>query len=55
MPLAAWRSDELRIPLCGAKKPTEATGPYCAYHSRLAYQPVQDRRRERERRAQKLA
>jgi GcrA cell cycle regulator len=41
---------------CGAKKPPEATGPYCAYHSRIAYQPVQERRRERdrERRAQKL-
>jgi GcrA cell cycle regulator len=24
--------------------------PYCEYHSRLAYQPVNDRRRERERR-----
>ena len=23
--------------------------PYCEYHSRLAYQPVNDRRRERER------
>jgi GcrA cell cycle regulator len=26
-----------------------ASGPYCAHHGRLAYQPVQDRRRERER------
>jgi GcrA cell cycle regulator len=42
---------------CGAKKPLEATGPYCTYHSRIAYQPVQERRRERdrERRAQKSA
>jgi GcrA cell cycle regulator len=24
--------------------------PYCEYHSRIAYQPVNDRRRERERR-----
>ena len=24
-------------------------GPYCAHHGKLAYQPVQDRRRERER------
>jgi GcrA cell cycle regulator len=23
-----------------------ASGPYCAYHGRLAYQPAQDRRRE---------
>jgi GcrA cell cycle regulator len=27
------------------------TGPYCAYHCGLAYQPAQERRRERERRA----
>ncbi len=27
-----------------------ATGPYCAHHGRLAYQPAQERRRERERR-----
>ena len=42
---------------CGAKKPMTATGPYCAYHSRLAYQPVNERRRERdrERRMQKSA
>ena len=26
-----------------------ANGPYCAHHGKLAYQPVQDRRRERER------
>ena len=26
-----------------------AKGPYCAHHGRLAYQPVQDRRRERDR------
>jgi GcrA cell cycle regulator len=30
---------------CGGKS---ADGlPYCAYHSRLAYQPVNDRRREK--------
>jgi GcrA cell cycle regulator len=34
---------------CGAKKTTTAEGPYCAYHTRMAYQPVQERRRERER------
>ena len=32
---------------CGAKKRCKPSGPYCAYHSRIAYQPVQDRRRER--------
>ena len=26
---------------------TKESSPYCAYHSRLAYQPVVDRRRER--------
>jgi GcrA cell cycle regulator len=26
-----------------------ASGPYCVHHGKLAYQPVQDRRRERER------
>ena len=34
---------------CGAKKTTVSEGPYCAYHTRMAYQPVQERRRERER------
>jgi GcrA cell cycle regulator len=34
---------------CGAKKSPTATSPYCPYHSRLAYQPMQERRRERER------
>jgi GcrA cell cycle regulator len=37
---------------CGAKSPIGT--PYCTFHSRVAYQPVQERRRERdrERRAQ---
>ena len=26
-----------------------SSGPYCTHHGRMAYQPVQDRRRERER------
>ncbi len=54
-PLGDPTTTEFRF--CGAKKPIEATGPYCAYHSRIAYQPVQERRRERdrERRAQKSA
>ena len=30
---------------CGGK--TVASLPYCAYHCRMAYQPVQDRRRDR--------
>ena len=30
---------------CGAR--TGDTGPYCAGHARMAYQPVQDRRRDR--------
>ncbi len=54
-PLGDPTTAEFRF--CGAKKPTEAAGPYCAYHSRIAYQPVQERRRDRdrERRAQKSA
>ncbi len=32
---------------CGAGSPIGVS--YCAYHSRVAYQPVQDRRRERDR------
>jgi GcrA cell cycle regulator len=35
---------------CGAKMQIGA-GPYCLAHARIAYQPVQDRRREREKRA----
>ena len=30
---------------CGSRSKTGL--PYCAYHSRIAYQPVQDRRRDR--------
>jgi GcrA cell cycle regulator len=32
---------------CGAHAP--GVGPYCAHHGKLAYQPAQDRRRERDR------
>jgi len=32
---------------CGGKSPVGG-GPYCAYHSRVAYQPAQDRRRARD-------
>src|SRR6202021_2152837 len=35
------------FPYCGS--PT-ASGPYCGYHGGLAYQPPQDRRRDRSRR-----
>ncbi|HEY1736854.1 MAG TPA: GcrA family cell cycle regulator [Methylovirgula sp.] len=54
-PLGDPTTAEFRF--CGAKKPPDAAGPYCSYHSRIAYQPVQERRRERdrERRQQKLA
>jgi len=45
-PLGDPTSSEFRY--CGSPA---ASGPYCAHHGKLAYQPVQDRRRERERRA----
>lgn len=35
---------------CGAKMQV-GLGPYCAHHARIAYQPAQDRRRDREKRA----
>jgi GcrA cell cycle regulator len=35
---------------CGSKNQT-GLGPYCAHHARIAYQPAQDRRRDRERKA----
>jgi GcrA cell cycle regulator len=44
-PLGDPASPDFRY--CGS--PT-ANGPYCAYHGRLAYQPAQERRRERGRR-----
>jgi GcrA cell cycle regulator len=40
---------------CGAKKAVTGEGPYCSYHTRMAYQPIQERRRERERRLQNTA
>jgi GcrA cell cycle regulator len=43
-PLGDPSSPDFRY--CGS---TVASGPYCAYHGRLAYQPAQDRRRERDR------
>ena len=43
-PLGDPTSPDFRY--CGSPS---ANGPYCAHHGRLAYQPAQDRRRERER------
>jgi GcrA cell cycle regulator len=52
-PLGDPATTEFRY--CGAKSPVGT--PYCSYHSRVAYQPVQERRRERDRekRAQQQA
>jgi GcrA cell cycle regulator len=44
-PLGDPSSSEFRY--CGSPS---ASGPYCAYHGRLAYQPAQERRRDRVRR-----
>jgi GcrA cell cycle regulator len=38
-------SSEFRY--CGAKKGATQTGSYCSFHSRVAYQPLPDRRRDR--------
>jgi GcrA cell cycle regulator len=39
---------------CGAKMQIGA-GPYCLPHARIAYQPAQDRRRDREARERRMA
>ena len=44
-PLGDPASTEFRY--CGSPS---SSGPYCAHHAGLAYQPAQDRRRERDRR-----
>jgi GcrA cell cycle regulator len=44
-PLGDPTSSDFRY--CGAQTP--GIGPYCTHHGRMAYQPVQDRRRERDR------
>jgi GcrA cell cycle regulator len=44
-PLGDPTSGEFRY--CGSPAPGAA--PYCTYHGKLAYQPIQDRRRERDR------
>jgi GcrA cell cycle regulator len=46
-PLGDPTTTEFRF--CGAKKEAVGEGPYCTYHTRVAYQPLQERRRERER------
>jgi GcrA cell cycle regulator len=45
-PLGDPTTAEFRF--CGLKTPD--SGTYCTYHARIAYQPPQDRRRERDRR-----
>ncbi len=45
-PLGDPSSSEFRY--CGGKMQV-GLGPYCTYHARIAYQPAQDRRRERDR------
>jgi len=45
-PLGDPSSPEFRY--CGS--PSQSATPYCQYHGKLAYQPAQDRRRERDRR-----
>jgi GcrA cell cycle regulator len=45
-PLGDPSSSEFRY--CGS--PAHTNTPYCQYHGKLAYQPAQDRRRERDRR-----
>lgn len=45
-PLGDPATPEFRY--CGGR--SDVGAPYCSHHSRIAYQPSQDRRRERERR-----
>lgn len=49
-PLGDPATSEFRY--CGGKSDTGAT--YCPYHSRMAYQPAQDRRRDRSKNPQML-
>jgi GcrA cell cycle regulator len=52
-PMGDPHADDFRF--CGGKS-TLGSGPYCAYHARVAYQPAQDRRRTRDQfRAQRYA
>ena len=50
-PLGDPATAEFRF--CGIKS-SGKPGPYCAYHARIAYQPAQDRRRERDRERRQL-
>lgn len=50
-PLGDPQTPEFRY--CGGK--SEISVPYCPFHTRMAYQPAQERRRERDRRAQMRA
>ncbi|MGA8171276.1 MAG: GcrA family cell cycle regulator [Methylocystis sp.] len=47
-PLGDPTAAEFRF--CGAKSPV-GSGPYCCHHSRIAYQPAQDKRRREPMRA----
>ncbi len=44
-PVGDPTSAEFRF--CGAKRTAAGASPYCPYHSRIAYQPLPERRRER--------
>src|SRR6516165_103260 len=47
--MCRWPLGDPTLPefrFCGARKPL-GEGPYCAYHAGVAYQPQQDRRRDR--------
>jgi GcrA cell cycle regulator len=46
-PLGDPTSQEFRY--CGSQ--SLGAGPYCSHHGKMAYQPAQDRRRDRDRRA----
>ncbi len=50
-PLGDPTTSEFRY--CGS--PAHNAGPYCQHHGKLAYQPAQDRRRERDRRTLMIA
>jgi GcrA cell cycle regulator len=50
-PLGDPTTPEFRY--CGIQ--STGSGPYCAHHGKMAYQPVQDRRRERDRERRAMA
>ena len=50
-PLGDPTSPDFRY--CGIQ--STGSGPYCAHHGKMAYQPVQDRRRERDRERRAMA